>query len=153
MKPPIKDTLKEDKKDKSKVLMYTHSIENHLWKRTTSLQRTKRLVPNVSLLMYSLSIWFLSNEAEGLWNNLVGPTVRDTEQRELVQYLVVVGWSSLTFGHILHTDTGSGDLGENQVYLFNQWISICMRAGFHTRVGTPWDPPPPRNWHYYIMSL
>ena len=34
VKPPIKDT-----KDKLKVLLYAHSIENHLRKRTTALQR------------------------------------------------------------------------------------------------------------------
>ena len=39
-------------KDKLKVLLYTHSIENHILKE--ALQRTKRLVPKVSLLRGSM---------------------------------------------------------------------------------------------------
>ena len=51
VKLQIKDTLKElPTKDKLKVLMYTHSIENHFRKRTASLQRTKQLVPKVSFV-------------------------------------------------------------------------------------------------------
>ena len=52
------------KKDKLNVLVYTHSIENRLWKRTTSLQRTKWLVLKVSLLRGSAVQLYLI-EGEG----------------------------------------------------------------------------------------
>ena len=58
---PIKDTPKEDrppnKGQAESILLYTHSILNHLRKRTTSLQRTKQLVPKVSLLRDSTVIY------------------------------------------------------------------------------------------------
>ena len=69
VKSPIKDTLKEDKppnKGQAEVLMYTHSIEICLWKRTISLQRTKWLVPKVSLLRgYTVHATIVPNRRGG----------------------------------------------------------------------------------------
>ena len=48
VKPPIKDTPKEDRppnKGRLEMLLYTHSVQNNLQKRTTSLQGTQWLVP------------------------------------------------------------------------------------------------------------
>ena len=54
VKPPIKDILKEDKlpnKGHTKcTLVYTHSVQNNLQKRTISLQKTNGCVPMVSTI-------------------------------------------------------------------------------------------------------
>ena len=47
VKPPIKDTLKEDNPPNKGHTYYTHSAQNN--KRKTSLQRAKLLGPNIIL--------------------------------------------------------------------------------------------------------